>query len=188
MIAPMAILAGCCAAIGLAPLLAAPWLEEALAAWGSGAADSRDSLVELAPLGWISAMATVLIGLMLAGGLFLWQRLRSGDVDSTVTWDCGYAAPSPRMQYTASSFAEMLVDLFAWALLPQQHVHRPDGLFPQHADFQSHVPETVLDRGVEPAFDWLAGFFSRFRVLQQGSMQVYLLYIFSILIFLLLWS
>jgi hydrogenase-4 component B len=187
-IAPMCILAACCAAIGLAPLLVAPWLEEAASAWTVGVAGAEQPLLQLASLGWISVGASVLIVLLLGFGGLLRQRLRSGDVDATVTWDCGYAAPSPRMQYTSSSFAQMLVELFAWALLPQRHVHRPKGLFPEEADFQTHVPETVLDRALEPLFSWLAGFFIRFRVLQRGSLEVYLLYIFSILIFLLMWS
>lgn len=188
MMAPMTLLATCCAVLGLAPLLAVPWLEDTVAIWNGQGAASMPPLLELVPLGWISVMAALLIGLTLLAGGVLWVRLRSSDVGTTVTWDCGYAAPSPRMQYTASSFAQMLVDLFAWALMPQRHVHPPQGLFPQQADFETHVPETVLDRGFQPLFDWLAGFCSRFRILQQGSLEVYLLYIFLILVFLLLWS
>ena len=38
---------------------------------------------------------------------------RAARSPQTVTWDCGYAQPTPRMQYTASSFAQPLTDLFA---------------------------------------------------------------------------
>ena len=188
MIAPMSLLAACCATIGVLPLLVAPWLEEAAGTWSVSVAGAEQPLVDMAPLGWISVAAAVLISLTLGFGVLLRQRLQKSQVDTTVTWDCGYAAPSPRMQYTSSSFAQMLVDLFAWALLPRRHVRRPKGLFPEQADFHTHVPETVLDRGIEPSFGWLAGFFTRFRVLQRGSLEIYLLYMFSILIFLLLWS
>ncbi|OYV95349.1 MAG: hypothetical protein B7Z73_02455 [Planctomycetia bacterium 21-64-5] len=186
MIGPMGILATCCAAIGLLPVLVAPSLEEAAEAWS--VAGPEQPLRSMAPLGWISVAAATLIALAVAIGVFLRQRLRSGEVASTLTWDCGFAAPSPRMQYTSSSFAQMLVDLFAWALLPRRHEHRPQGLFPQEADFHTHVPETVLDCGIGPSFAWAARFFIRFRVLQRGSLQVYLLYIFATLIFLLVWS
>lgn len=188
MFGPMCILATCCAAIGLLPVLVAPWLEQAARAWTVNVAAPEQPLVSLAPLGRISVAAAALIALTVAIGVFLRQRLRSGEVASTLTWDCGFAAPSPRMQYTASSFAQMLVDLFAWALLPRRHEHRPKGLFPQQADFHTHVPETVLDRGIGPSFAWAARFFTRFRVLQRGSLQVYLLYIFATLILLLVWS
>jgi hydrogenase-4 component B len=91
------------------------------------------------------------------------------------------------MQYTSSSFAQLLVGLFAWALRPRSR--RPTGLplFPQKAAFQSEVPDTVLDEAVLPAFRFGGWLFSWFRVLQQGSIQTYLLYIFIALIVLLLW-
>ena len=49
------------------------------------------------------------------------------------------------------------------------------------------MPDTVLDEAVLPAFRFGAWLFSWFRVFQQGSIQIYLLYIFLALIALLLW-
>ena len=46
------------------------------------------------------------------------------------SWDCGYARPTARMQYTASSFADTLVALFGWALRPTEDRPRPRGPFP----------------------------------------------------------
>ena len=91
------------------------------------------------------------------------------------------------MQYTSSSFAEMLVGLFGWALRPR--VRRPGemGLFPQKTGFHSELPDTVLDKAVLPAFRLGARFSAWFRVFQQGSIQTYLLYIFLTLLALLLW-
>jgi hydrogenase-4 component B len=187
-IAPMMLLAACCVAIGVAPLLVAPVLQSGVAEWARAAPTTGNPLTELAPFGWISVMAGVLASLVAAAGTFYWIRLRASEVGSTVTWDCGYAAPTARMQYTSSSFAEMLVGLFGWALRPKTHIHRPEGLFPQAAEFESHVPDAVLDRAVLPLFRSTARLFARFRVLQGGSLQVYLLYIFVILVVLLLWS
>ena len=82
----------------------------------------------------------------------LWLRLRRGVVASGATWGCGYVAPTPRMQYTSSSFAQMLVGLFAWALRPRTHRPRDLPLFPRKTDFHSEVPDTVLDEAVLPAF------------------------------------
>ncbi len=117
----------------------------------------------------------------------LWLRLRHSVVAKGATWGCGYVAPTPRMQYTSSSFAQMLVGLFGWALRPR--THRPEDLplFPQKTDFHSEVPDTVLDEAVLPTFRFGAWLFSWFRVFQQGSIQTYLLYIFVALIALLLW-
>ena len=103
------------------------------------------------------------------------------------TWGCGYSAPTPRMQYTSSSFAQMLVGLFRWALRPRTHRPRNLPLFPQKVDFHSDVPDPVLDEAVLPAFSFGSWLFSWLRVFQQGSIQTYLLYLFLALIALLLW-
>jgi len=188
MLVPMLLLSGCCIAIGVAPLAVAPTLQAGVAAWAGAAPLPAQTLTALAPLGWISVMAGVLIVLTVLGGGWYWLRLRQQSVGSTVTWDCGYAAPTARMQYTSSSFAEMLVKLFGWALRPRTRIHPPQGLFPRDGEFESHVPDTVLDGAVLPAFRGAARLFTWFRVFQQGSLQIYLLYIFAILVLLLLWS
>ena len=89
------------------------------------------------------------------------------------------------MQYTASSFARGPVGYFRWALLPRDKGAPVKKLFPAAARFESHVPDTVLDRAVVPAFRagaWLA---RRGRVLQQGRIQLYLLYVVAMLVALL---
>ena len=91
------------------------------------------------------------------------------------------------MQYTASSFGQMLVALFAWALRPSVHNPGPLPLFPQKAEFHSVVQDAALDRVLLPAFQTGAWLFSCFRVLQRGSIQAYLLYIFIALLALLMW-
>ena len=104
-----------------------------------------------------------------------------------MTWDCGYAAPSARMQYSSSSFAQWLVDLFGWALRPQVHPSKIDTLFPADTHFESHVDDTVLEEAVNPITRGLTWLFGLSRYLQQGSLQAYLLYIMVIVIGLLLW-
>jgi hydrogenase-4 component B len=187
MLGPMGVLVACCFLIGLAPLLIAPIIGQGVSAWAPGLKDAGPRLVALAPLGWITAMGLGLIAALLAGGTGLWLRLRHSIVAKAATWGCGYVAPTPRMQYTSSSFAQMLVGLFGWALRPRTHKPRNLPLFPQKTAFHSETPDTVLDEAVLPAFRFGAWLFSWFRVFQQGSIQTYLLYIFVALIALLLW-
>jgi hydrogenase-4 component B len=187
MVGPMVVLAGCCALIGLAPLLVTGPLGAGISAWDPRRTDAATRLADLAPLAWITLVGVLLIaGLALAAGL-LRGRLRGAVVAKGSTWGCGYAAPTPRMQYTSSSFAQMLVGLFGWALRPR--THRPSALplFPAKTSFESHVPEVVLDEAVLPSFRLGSWLLERFRVFQQGSIQTYLLYIFIALIALLLW-
>ena len=185
MVMPMIALAGCCAVLGMAPAVAVPWLDRLATDW-AGTAIGLLPLATVAPVWAVSVIAALLVSLLLVGLAYLWIR-GTGRAPTTVTWDCGYAAPSVRMQYSSSSFAEMLVSLFAWALQPV--VHRPQirELFPADAQFESHVEDTVLRRVIWPmthAVTWLLAWG---RYLQQGSLQAYLLYILSILVFLLLW-
>ncbi len=187
MLGPMGVLVACCFLIGLAPLLVAPLLGGGISAWAPDLKDAGPRLVMLAPLDWITAMGLGLIAALVLGGVVLWLRLRRGVVETGATWGCGYVAPTPRMQYTASSFAQMLVGLFGWALRPRIRKPVDLPLFPQKATFHSAVPDAVLDEAVLPAFRFGAWLFSWFRVFQQGSIQTYLLYVFLALIALLLW-
>ena len=74
-------------------------------------------------------------------------------------------------------------------MLDRPRTRRPTdlSLCPAKTDFQSEVPDPVLDEAVLPAIRFGAWLFSRFRVFQQGSIQTYLLYIFVALIALLYW-
>jgi hydrogenase-4 component B len=187
MLWPMGVLVSCCFLIGLAPLLIAPVLQNGIAAWAPHLKDGGPRLTTLAPLAWITVMGLLLNVAALLGGAALWLRLDRSVVEKGVTWGCGYLAPTPRMQYTSSSFAEMLVGMFGWMLRPRTYRSKDLPLFPQRTDFHSEVPDVVLDDLVLPTFRFWAGLFSWFRVLQRGNLQIYLLYIFVALIALLLW-
>jgi hydrogenase-4 component B len=187
MLLPMAVLAACCVFIGVAPAAIAPALGQAVATWAPEVGRASERLTALAPFGWISAMAGALIAALAVLALWLSRRLTATGVTTGPTWGCGYVAPTARMQYTSSSFAQMLVGLFAWALRPRVQQPAPLELFPRETAFHSEVPDTVLDDGVQPAVRFGARVALTFRVFQQGSIQTYLLYIFVALFALLLW-
>ena len=187
MLAPMGVLVLACFSIGLAPRLIVPILGQAVSAWAPSVTDAAGRLGMLAPLGWISVMGLLLIASLLLAGALLRLRLRANIVAPSTTWGCGYVKPTARMQYTSSSFAQMLVGLFAWALRPRTHEPHVVSAFPKSTNFHSHVADPVLDEAVLPTFRFWAWLFTRFRVFQRGSIQAYLLYIFLALIVLLLW-
>ena len=187
LLGPMGVLVACCFVIGLAPRLVAPVLGKAVAAWAPELRDPMPHLTTLAPLDWIGVMGLLLLAALLLASLVLWTRLRRSVVEPGVTWGCGYAAPTSRMQYTSSSFAQILVGLFGWVLRPRIKKPADLPLFPRKTSFHSEVLDTVLDEAVLPAFRFGARLLSWFRVFQQGSVQTYLLYIFLTLLALLLW-
>ena len=187
MIGPLGILAGCCVLIGLFPPLVTPMLASAIAVWHPGLKDVGVRLAALAPLNWIMITGMLLTAGLFAGGVAFRLFPRHNMVEKGATWGCGYVAPSARMQYTSSSFAQMLVRLFGWVLRPRTWPPKLLTLFPQAAAFHSEVPDAILDEAILPAVRFGGWLFSWFRVLQQGSIQTYLLYIFVTLIVLLLW-
>jgi hydrogenase-4 component B len=180
MTSPMFALGACCLLIGVLPAAVTPVLDRAAAAWSPGLS-LQPPLASQAPVEWISVMSVGLIA-AIVGGATLLAWLTRQRVASSGTWDCGYAAPSSRMQYTASSFAGILVGLLSWALRPEVTASRSSSPFPRGERFQSHVPDLVLDRAVLPASRAMGSLLFRFRWIQRGSVQVYLLYVLAAIV------
>jgi hydrogenase-4 component B len=183
MLLPMGILASVCLFIGLAPVAVAPLLNSAVDAWLPGQT-ARASVMDAAPLAWVSYFAFALVALTVAAAFLYNGRLRRASVAAASTWGCGYLAPVPRMQYSASSFAGMLVDFFAGILRPENHPPSVAGPFPAGTRYASHVPETVLERIYIPALSRAYEKLAPVRRLQSGNLHLYILYILITLIFL----
>jgi len=169
----MLVLAGACVAIGLAPVVFWPAIARAAGEWNamwSGA----EPPAPLFQLGWVHLLLVLAAS---AAGWRLWRRVRTRGLTREVTWDCGYAAPTARMQYTAGSFARIITEWFAIILRPDRHGQRPEILFPVSAGFSEHTPETVLEHVIEPAGRTVMRVARQARRLQHGRVQSYVLYI-----------
>ncbi len=191
MLLPMLLLAGLC--IGLA--LAAPWLLPFLGPvisvlTGFGQAAVSDSLADYsAALVHISAFSGAV--LVLSAGIFIVRRwlLTRKKVDSAVTWDCGYSAPAPRMQYTGSSFVRPLTVLFQSLLAGRSEYTAPDGIFPQKPGrLVTYIPELFREYFYDPLFRLISRTAGRFLWLQHGNIHLYILYIAATLFILLIWK
>jgi len=172
----MLVLAAGCVAIGLAPILFWPAVASAAAAWQPAWAANLHSAPP-APLVVLGTCQIALALTALGAVALLRSRVRRNGVVRAVTWDCGYAAPTPRMQYTAGSFAEIITGWFGWILRPERHVERPHGPFPTQAGHAVHTPETVLEHLVEPAGSAVLNFAAMVQRLQHGRLQFYILYL-----------
>ncbi len=176
-------LVGACFAIGLLPAWFGGTLVKAVRIAAPRLIAPRSVTMFLQPV-QNAAIVIAIVAILVTIAL----RARTRHARPAVTWDCGYARPSARMQYTSSSLARGLVAFFGWAMPPVVHAPRTFSLFPEGAAFESHVPDTVLDRALLPALrgaQWLFGFA---RYIQQGRVQLYLLYLGVTLIALLTWS
>jgi hydrogenase-4 component B len=194
MTGPMAALALACAFIGVGSPLVAPVLDTTARIWAPDLAPSFAAVSVLAPLMTITAVSGVFLAALISSSLWLATRIRRSPAAAGTgggepgTWDCGYAAPSARMQYTSSSFAQGLVALYGWALRPKLHRPMIQGPFPETGSFSSHVPDVVLDRLLVPAARGTGRGLGWFRWVQRGSVHAYLIYILATLVWLLLWQ
>lgn len=185
MTSAMAISAAICILIGLLPFALPPLLEPVIASLFPGHNALLPSIQTTAHLFGLSLAAVALfLILTLLFSLYV-RRLRKNPIAGTGTWDCGYAEPSATMQYTSSSFAQMLVDIFSTVLRPKRHEPPAKDIFPQKERFESHIPEVVLEQGVLPVMATCDRWFASVRRLQNGQLNRYILYIFIALIVLL---
>jgi hypothetical protein len=80
--------------------------------------------------------------------------------------------------------AEHLLPRF---LRPHTTRQAPRGLFPATSDFGSACPDPIDAKVYEPFFQRWAARFSRLRILQQGKVNVYLVYIVLMVVLALAW-
>jgi formate hydrogenlyase subunit 3/multisubunit Na+/H+ antiporter MnhD subunit len=127
--------------------------------------------------------------LVLSGGILLWRRwlLSRSRVTETVTWDCGYAQPTARMQYTASSFVQPITEMIAPVLQTKTDSNLPQEFFPTRAWLKTETPDVARERLYGPLFVAVRSLLERWRWLQHGQLQLYVLYIAVALLVLLLW-
>ncbi len=182
MLIPMAILAASCVVIGLMPMLLPPILDNTISSWIIEPNSPITSIGTAAPLKAVSFMSILSFVLIISIATFF--RFSYKISRSAETWGCGYTSPTSRIQYTASSFAQMIVKMFRLVLHPDIHLPGVEGLFPKPAKMQSHVDDFILDRVIMPASRKFVKCFSWFHRFQQGVTQQYLLYILIIVILL----
>ncbi|MEU6611827.1 proton-conducting transporter membrane subunit [Streptomyces shenzhenensis] len=145
-----------------------------------------DISASLSPL-WVVAALTAAI--LLATGLPRLYGRRRRRANARL-WDCGGGAPTPRMAYTATSFAEPLQRVFDDVLAPEQDVDvtpvRESAYLVERVRFQHRVPDRIEHRLYEPVLRALAGAGQAARRLAGGSVHLYLGYGFAGLVVLLL--
>ena len=190
---PMVVLAGLCVSIGLAAPLCPQTLQPAVVVVLQDAKQQPvvvvgDAIQTIGPLTGIVFGSYILLGLIVLLVHVRRRLLASRRVEQADTWGCGYVAPTPRMQYTASSFARPLTLLFRLFLQPRDEIHPPQGLFPKHAALHTRTPDLFRRYIYEPLFLGIAWLASKLRWLQEGHIQVYVLYIALTILVLLIWK
>lgn len=201
--AGMTILVVACVALGLAPAVVVPHLARLLTGLGglpdTGAMFTQQATVQT-PIAQALAtplfgqMAPLVVGLLLCGivGLTLlvmWAlrvncKLRVGD-----SWGCGRIGQTPRMEYTATAFAEPLRRVFAELYRPTKELtiafHPESKYFIQFIAYKSDITPLFDHWLYEPLLRLVRATARQVRRLQAGSLHLYLMYVVMVLVLLL---
>ena len=93
------------------------------------------------------------------------------------------------MQYTASSFAQPLTDLFRPLLGTRTRILKPRRLFSRRKPhWRPITPDISHEEMYRPMFRRVNEWLSQVRWLQHGKVQLYVLYIAVTLLVLLVWT
>ncbi len=186
--AGMATLAVACVALGLLPFAVVPLLGSSLAGL-PGIAPTAIEFTLALPLqvpGTSGQMSPSLLALGLALLLVLVplalrmlgadRRLRVGD-----TWGCGRIGQTPRMEYTATAFAEPLRRVFAELYRPTRDLsidfHPASKYFVQSIEYRSEIHPWIERLVYDWPLHWLRRAAIWVRRLQGGSLHLYLFYL-----------
>jgi formate hydrogenlyase subunit 3/multisubunit Na+/H+ antiporter MnhD subunit len=102
------------------------------------------------------------------------------------TWSCGYVAPGPKMQYTASSFVKTYSNLIEPILSMHKSDVVLDQVFPEKKEYSSHNYDKLEFYLIDKNLKWLRKLLLKLNFLQNGRIQFYISYglIFILLIIL----
>lgn len=195
--AAMIILSLVCVALGLAPFVVVPRLGGILAGLG-GLPDTRQDftlgLSLVAPNGFTRmSPALVAAGLLILLCLAPLAMLLLGvnrKLRVSNSWGCGRIGQTPRMEYTATAFAEPLRRIFAELYRPTKELtidfHPESKYFVQSIEYRSEITPWFEKYLYEPCL-WLIRLLATVvRRMQSGSLSAYLVYVTIALVILLL--
>lgn len=194
----MGFLATLCVALGIAPMVVVPLLDRvvtplagisiaknilAIDGWALAPVNVEFSSLST-PVLALLLVALSLLGLALAvtfGGRRKPRRYK--------TWGCGLNL-SPRMEYTATGFVQPIKRVFSTIYQPTVKLETEfldeSRYFAKRRHFEFHI-EPIFERYLyDPLVAFFATLADRLKVIQAGSLHLYLTYIFVTLIALLL--
>ncbi len=152
------------------------------------------STIEMPLLNLVNPLIYIVVGVLLLYIvillLILLRRiiLRKVEIKPVLTWDCGYMYPNSRMQYTASSFIQPVVDFFKGILNTKKHVVKITEYFPDSSYFKTETADLFSETVFRPMFKFLRQMTEKLTWLQHGKLQFYILYILFTLIALFIWK
>ena len=149
----------------------------------AGVIDATETLLGKISLFGGAALALVLLLLLVRRALLARRGVRRGPV-----WGCGYQYGTPRIQYTPASFVEPAARIFGAVMGTTVSAQKPEGFFPAPVSLDADAPDVVRSRFYTPIFQWTERACNTLKILQNGRVNMYILYILVTLVALLIWG
>jgi len=186
MLAGMAIAAAACLVLAVAPSVVAPALRRAIAALPAARTvefTDLGAVVRLPGLQGSIAPGVIAAGVGVAAlavaALARWCRRRPAPATLPL-WACGADDLTPRMQYTATSFAEPLQRIFDDVLRPDTDIEVTHAAESQYLvdkiTYRTKIADAIEDRFYTPVIQVVAAAAGIVRRAHTGSVHLYLAY------------
>ena len=194
----MLALAAACVALGLGPTVVVP-------AFGSVAAAVLRTTPTMTGGDWLTlrvsgefaGVSTAAIAVALAASLlvpFAAFRLAGASRRTRLyeTWGCGRIVQTPRMEYTATAFANPFKRVFDFFYRPTRRLdiefHPESRLFVERIEYENPTRSIFDDWLYRPALDFLRAGARAVGTLQSGDANWYLAYILAALLLMLVFA
>jgi NADH:ubiquinone oxidoreductase subunit 5 (subunit L)/multisubunit Na+/H+ antiporter MnhA subunit len=187
MLAGMAIAAACCLVLALAPSVVAPSLRRAAVALPAARTvqfTDFGAVVRLPGIPGSIAPGVIAgcvgVAALAATALACWRRGRRPAPATLPLWACGADDLTPRMQYTATSFAEPLQRVFDDVLRPDTDIEVTHAAESRYmADkiiYRTRIADAIEERFYTPVIQVVAVAAAIVRRAHTGSVHLYLGY------------
>jgi hydrogenase-4 component B len=194
----MGLLALLCVVLGVAPMVVVPLLDRVAAPFTGVSIEEKVLALDgwaLAPVNvefsslstpvlalLLIALSMLGLGLVVAFGGLAKQRYYK-------TWGCGINL-TPRMEYTATGFVQPIKRVFSTIYQPTVKLEteflEESRYFAKRRRFEFHIEPIFQKYLYDPVVAFFTTMADRLRVIQAGSLHLYLTYIFVTLVLLLL--
>jgi len=194
----MGVLSAVCIALGLAPMLVIPFLDHVSTSLiGRSIADKMLALDgwALAPVNVeFSSLSSPVLGFLLVATAALGLALvvcygGTSPRRYSKTWACGLNLTS-RMEYSATGFVQPIKRVFSTIYQPTVKLEteflEESRYFAKRRRFEFHIEPLFQTYFYDPLIAFVSGLADRMRIVQAGSLHLYLAYIFVTLVVLLL--
>lgn len=174
---PLYFIAGFIVLIGVFPQLFLSFLNRPVSLF-TGALHAGISPLQGNVSGVMQSVSWAAWGFILLTAVLWWLRkrtVRNRKAAASPTWGCGYVAPTSKLQYTAGSFVRSYSKLFK-PILTVKKEEEVGGVFPQEAHYESHPYDKAEKWLVDKPVKAFKRFMGCFLFLQNGKLQVYILY------------